>query len=323
VNVEELREELRADKLSAAYLIVGEEVLLRDDAVSAIRQAVLSEGARDFDEERLDGESTTASALLDSVRTLPVLGRRRLVALREPDAGRAKTRGLTDAVAEAVAGVQKHDDSVLIVVAGKVDGRARWVKSFGKAVIRCDPPRGVGPLSAFIRSEAQRQEIALDAGAVALLAERTGPQLMMLRQEIAKAGLFAGPGQKVTAEHIAESTRDVADGPVWDLTDAIGEGRSDEALVLLGKLLRSGGAPPAILGALANHFRKLTRVQAGGSVPGPPFAVRKLESQARRFSSGRLLSCLGAVHQTDLALKGAGGILPEIALERLVIGLSA
>jgi DNA polymerase III delta subunit len=50
--------------------------------------------------------------------------------------------------------------------------------------------------------------------------------------------------------------------------------------------------------------------------------VRKLESQARRFSANRLVACIGAIHQTDLALKGAAGITPELAMERLVIGLA-
>jgi DNA polymerase III delta subunit len=50
---------------------------------------------------------------------------------------------------------------------------------------------------------------------------------------------------------------------------------------------------------------------------------RKLESQARRYSERRLLTCLGAIQQTDLALKGAGGLRPELALERLVMGLAA
>jgi len=205
-----------------------------------------------------------------------------------------------------------------------VDGRSRWVKAFGSAaVVRCDPPRKGAALSAFIAAEASRQGIHLDRAAIALLAERTGPQLLVLRQEIAKAALFAGPGEKVKAKHVAESTSDVAEEPIWDLTDAIGEGRCGDALALLGKLLRAGSAPPAILGAFVNHFRKLTSLRNGGVVTGPPFAIRKLEGQSRRFSPGRLLSCLAAIHQTDLALKGAGGVPSELALERLVIALAS
>jgi hypothetical protein len=64
-------------------------------------------------------------------------------------------------------------------------------------------------------------------------------------------------------------------------------------------------------------------VRNGGAAKGSPFAIRKLEGQSRRFTPGRLLSCLAAIHETDLALKGAGGVPSELALERLVIALAS
>ena len=324
MTLDDLRTELEAGRVRSSYLVVGAEPLLRDDAWEAIRTAALADRASDFDYERLDGETVTGAALLDAVGTLPVLAPRRLVVLREPESPRARSRGITDALAEALVALKDSRDTVLVVLAEKVDGRSRWVKAFGSAaVVRCDPPRRGRALSDFIASEADRQGVRLDSAAIALFAERIGPQLLMLRQEIAKAALFAGPGEKVGAKHVAESTSDVAEEPIWDLTDAIGEGRCGDALALLGKLLRSGSAPPAILGAFVNHFRKLTSVRNGGVVAGPPFAIRKLENQSHRFSPGRLLSCLAAIHQTDLALKGAGGITPELALERLVIALAS
>jgi DNA polymerase-3 subunit delta len=324
MTLDDLRAELEVGRVRCSYLVVGTEPLLRDDALEAIRIAVLDDGPSDFDYERLDGGVVTRAALLDAVRTLPVLAPRRLVLLCEPEAARAKARGLTDALGEALVAVKDSRDTVLVVLAEKVDGRSRWVKAFGSAaVVRCDPPRKPQALADFIAAEAGRQGVALDRAAIALLAERTGPQLLMLRQEIAKAALFAEPGEKVNAKHVAESTSDVAEEPIWDLTDAIGEGRCGDALALLGKLLRSGSAPPAILGAFSGHFRKLTSVRSGGVVTAQPFVIRKLEGQSRRFSPGRLLSCLAAIHQTDLALKGAGGIPSELALERLVIALAS
>jgi hypothetical protein len=50
--------------------------------------------------------------------------------------------------------------------------------------------------------------------------------------------------------------------------------------------------------------------------------LRKLEAQERRYRSPRLLACLRAIHETDTALKGAGALRPEAALERLVIALA-
>ena len=76
-----------------------------------------------------------------------------------------------------------------------------------------------------------------------------------------------------------------------------------------------------ILGALASHFRKLARVRSGESIAGPPFVVRKLESQARRYGAGQLVRCLRALHEADEQLKGQGNISPSLALDHLLLRL--
>ncbi|MEE9607815.1 MAG: DNA polymerase III subunit delta [Myxococcota bacterium] len=332
---EELRQELAAGVLRPAYLIAGEEALLRDDALALVREAVLAGIPDAFNFDRLDGETSTPAALLDAVGTLPVQAPRRLVLLREPEAARGPARGLAEALADSVSalaaagraaeGGAEPGGTVLVVVASKPDSRARWVRAFAEPAVRvrCDSPRGARELAAFVREEAERQGVALEPGAAQLLAERVGPQLLMLRQEIAKLWLVVGPGGRATRAHVSTGTSDVAEEPIWDLTDAIGEGRVAEALTLLHKLVGAGAPPPLVLGALVAHFRKLLRLRSGGGVAGPPFVRRKLEGQARRYAERRLLSCLHAIHETDTALKGQGALRPELALERLVIGLSA
>jgi DNA polymerase-3 subunit delta len=321
VTPDELQAELDGGRLRPAYLLAGEEPLLRDDALAWIRARALEGSAEDFDLDRLDAESTQPGRLLDAVRTLPVLAPRRLVVLRGADDPRA--RGLADALAEAVAGLASEAGVVLVVLATRVDARARWVKAFGKALVRCDPPRRGRALVGFVEAEARRQGVALQGGAAQLLAERVGPQLLMLRQEIAKAALLAGPDAPVKRSHVASGTSEVAEEPIWDLTDAIGDGRLPDALVGLSRLLASGAAPPVVLGALVSHFRRLLRIASGERVAAPPFVVRKLEGQARRYSRQRLLACLGAIHETDTALKGAGVLRPDAALERLVLALAS
>lgn len=323
MNVSELRKELAAGDIRPAYLVVGEEPLLRDDALALLRGAVLTAGTEDFNFDRLDGASP--AALLDAVGTLPVMAERRLVWLREPEAGRGDSKALLDAVALLVADLEGRSDVVLVVSAEKADRRSRWTRAFRDpaAEVRCDPPRRGRELGAFLREEAARQGVALDSDAAALLAERVGPQLLLLRGEIAKAALLAGPGERVRREHVAAGTCDVAEEPIWDLTDAIGDGRSADALCSLAKIVAAGAAPPQVLGALAAHFRKLLRVRSGGAAAGPPFVVQKLERQSGRYTPRRLRACLRAIHETDLALKGAGALGPELAIERLVIGLAA
>jgi DNA polymerase-3 subunit delta len=199
------------------------------------------------------------------------------------------------------------------------------VKAFGepRAVVDCEAPRRARELAEFAAREARRQGVRLEAGAAELLAERVGAELLVMRQEIAKLALLAADGGAVRRADVARSASALAEEPIWDLTDAIGEGRSADALALLRRMLAQGAPPPVLLAALASHVRKLLRVRHGGSVAGPPFVVRKLEEQARRARPARLLSGLAAVHEADERLKGRGVLPPELALERVVLALSS
>jgi len=322
VTPDELREALGRGELHPAYLLSGAEALLREEALALLREAALGSGPADFDLERLDGERLTPAALVDAVRTLPVLAPRRLVILREPEP-RASGRGLGEALA-ALLPELAGGRTLLVVVAERADARLRWVKAFpAEAVVHCEPPRGERELVAFVRAEARRQGLRLETGAAEVLAERIGPQLLLLRRELEKIALLAPEGGAVGRAEVAAGTPRLAGAPIWDLTDAIGEGRAAEALRVLAHLLAGGAAPPLVLGSLASHFRRLLRLRAGGSVQAPPFVRRKLEQQAGRYGPRRLGACLRAIHETDLALKGAGHVPPELALERLVLGLAA
>jgi DNA polymerase-3 subunit delta len=326
VTPDELADELGAGRVRPAYLLAGGEPLLRDDALAALRAAVLAGGPADFDLDRLEGDEATPGQLTDALRTLPMMARRRLVWLREPAGGRGAWKTLAEALPELVRALPADPPAVLVVTAGTVDRRLAWVKAFSAAPaahVECEAPTQARELAAFARREAKRHGVRLAADAADTLAERVGPHLLRLRGELEKAALIAGPGQPIALEHVRLGVADLAEEPVWDLTDAIGEGRAADALVVLGRVLAAGAPPPVVLGALASHLRKLLRLSAGGNVAGHPFAVRKLESQARRFPTARLLAGLRALHETDEALKGQGALGPELALERLVLNLAA
>ena len=324
MNVAGIASELAEGKIRPAYLLAGSEPLLRDDALEAIHEAVLSTGPRDFNLDRLEVGQVKPGRLEEALDGLPVMAERRLVVLRETEGRGAKLDAAWGEVIESwLARVDDSTASVLVIVCAKVDKRNKWVKAFrGSAVlVECEAPKKPRELANFLAVEAGKQGVDLDPEAAALLAERVGPQLLLLRMEIGKAALLAGPGEPVLRKHVEMAVSAVAEEPIWDLTDAIGQGRASDAVVMLSRLISQGAAPPAILGALASHFRRLVRAGHGESVSGPPFVVRKLEQQARRYSARRLVSCLRAIHRADVELKGASVMRSERALEQLVLGL--
>lgn len=114
MTLEELREELAEGRLRPAYLLAGSEDLLRDDALAALREAVLEGASADFNLDRLEGEETSAGALRDALRTLPVGAPRRLVWLREPGGRRGGAKALLDALPELVRGLAAGAPSILV-----------------------------------------------------------------------------------------------------------------------------------------------------------------------------------------------------------------
>ena len=321
--VSELVAELERGHLRPAYLLAGSEPLLRDDAIAAIRKAVLDGGPEDFNLDRFDG-GVSPEALQNAVDTLPVMASRRLVILSAPEGRFVKESELLDRLGEIVPGLRDPPDSVLVVSATKPDKRMRWVKAFGNpsVVVDCEAPRKSGSLVEFIRAEADRRGLDLAPAAARELADHVGPQLLLLRQEIEKLSLMVAPGERVEREHVGWSTHAVAEQPIWDLTDAIGEGRAAEAVMVLGRIVEQGAPSPVVLASLATHFRLLLRASEGGRIARPPFVVKKLKRQASRYSTVRLEACLGFIHRTDTAIKGAGSLTPDRALERLVIALA-
>lgn len=325
MQLDDLKHELGQGKVRPAYLLGGAEPLLREEGLVSIRNAVVEPQAADFNVDRLHGSDTSSAALQDSLQSLPIMAERRLVILLEPENRRGSaSKALTDTLAQLVSECADWTQTVLVVSSAKLDRRARWVKAFREpaALLDCQPPKPGKALLAFIEGEAQREEIVLAKGVPNLLAERMGPQLMLIRQEVSKLRLLVGEGETVTRDHILESSRDLAEQPIWDLTDAIGAGHAAEAIRHLNRILEMGAPDMVVLAGLATHFRRLTRVREGLAVSGPPFVVRKLEKQARRYSLLGLRRCLEAIHGVDLALKGAGKLRDEAALESLVLDLS-
>ena len=222
----------------------------------------------------------------------------------------------------------------LLLEAPKVDRRLRWVKRFVQlgAVRECTAPRRAPELRRWIDERFKSSGKRPGAGAAQALLDRVGPDLDRLGHEVEKAALFVGDAAQVSADDVVLVTGEVRPLAIWDLTDAIGQRDLPGALRVVGRLLDQGEAPLALLGALANHFRRLVRARecqpleakvVARALSLHPFAAGKLVDQARRFDLPRLRSSLAAIRGADDALKGGSGLTGRLVFEWLVLGVSA
>lgn len=324
---------MSSDPVPRVVLLAGPEATLRQASLDELRERALEGGPRDFNEDVFDlaAGSTDVVALASTLRTLPVLARRRLVRVR----GLASKRAAKFIDGPLLAYLEDPAETTCLVLeAESVDRRLRWVKRVAQTgeVRDCTAPRKPQELRSWIEQRVRAAGKEPGSGMAAALLDRTGPDLDRLASEIEKLSVYAGEREALSPDDVAELTGDLRDFALYELTDAIGSRRLPEALGLLARLLGQGEAPLRLLGALGNHYRKLLRAsecepfepdEVRKRLSIHPYAARKLVEQARRFDSRRLRRCLDAVRRTDEALKGGVALSPELAIEQLVLAVCA
>ncbi|MBW2280293.1 MAG: DNA polymerase III subunit delta [Deltaproteobacteria bacterium] len=314
-------------------LLVGPEATLRDEALADLRERALAGGPRDFNEDVFDlaAGGLDAVALAATLRTLPVLAPKRLVRLRGLSSKRAAT------FLERALPAYLEDPSAttcLVLEAESLDGRLRWVKRARKIGehVECKAPKDARGQRAWIEARVHGSGKQPGRGMAAALLDRSGADLDRLASEIEKLSLYAGDRETLTPDDVALLSGDLRDHAIYELTDAIGARRLPEALRVLSQMLEHGAAPLAVLGGLGNHYRRLIRASECSPLDADevsrrlsikPFPAGKLVDQVRRFGGQRLRRGLDAVRRTDEALKGGTALAADLAIEQLVIAVSA
>ncbi len=242
---------------------------------------------------------------------------------------------------------------ILLVAAGKVDGRLPLVKRLqaaGRRVELAIPREGtfdarvvLGPVVEGLLAGSGRRATA---GAVARLEALVGGDARVLAGEVAKLVAYVGERQQIEAEDVDAIVTRSAEDPFFALGNAV-EGRDlPAALAVLGRSLADGASPHMLLGSLAATVRRLllekerARAAVGERVlrsprdweaqvfPSispeelgrkKPFGFWMKYQASTRFGRAELLGGLVSLHEADLAMKsGQDG---RLRLERVLLGL--
>lgn len=325
----ELMRGVQQDRFLPIYFLAGEERLLIDRLVAAIRRKILAGGAAEFNHDQVAGKEAGGGQIVQLARTVPMMGERRLVEVRDAEGLAAKDlEQLLPYVADPV------DSTVVIFTATKVDGRLKFFKALDKAgyLGRFDPVRGA-PLLRFLDAEAKRLGAQLGPGVAELLVELVGGDFLALASAVEKLCLFVGEGGVVDAEQVDSVVAQTRQAVIFELTDAVGEGNMGSALRSLQSLLEAGEPQQRILFMIARQYRLIWRALdalGAGARPGdlagaigvPPFVARKIGAQARRFDVQTIHEAHAEIYRADRALKSSR-VPRNLILERLVMGLCA
>jgi len=145
------------------------------------------------------------------------------------------------------------------------------------------------------------------------LARLVGANLWTMSSELDKLSLLA-EGRSIEAADVETAVAASREVGIFELVDAVMEGKSAPAQRLLQGLLRDGQAPSYILYMMARQLRLLVRAKSmlsdgraepfiAGKLGLQGFALRKTLDQAARFTVPRLKDFYHRLLEADMAIK--------------------
>jgi DNA polymerase III subunit delta len=311
------------------YVLLGEEDVRAEDALRTLLDGLLPVEERSLNLDIVDADETPVQEIITRCETFPFFGARRVVVVRRAAALRAADQEALAAYLD-----QGPPPSVVMIVAEALDRRRRLYSVLQRRgrIIPCgrlDPE----DLPAWVGARVQREgkRIALEASRafIALV----GGGLRELGSEIDKLVAYVGERDTITAGDVRAVSSHVAEATVFDLMDAVGHRRGERALLLLQSVLALGEPPVRILYMLEDQLRMILRTKTLVDRRARPAEVRetlgtrawlfsRYRHQAVAFADMDVTRMLGLLLETDALIK-TGGASPRLALETLIVRLSA
>ena len=321
-----LLSEAATGEFSPVYLITGESLLVKE-ARSGLEEKALSGGLPEFNLTRFQSSTHSMEEILAAACTLPMMGPKRVVTVEWETSLDDKTApGLAGYIEECV------PTTVLLITAGKADGRSKVVKRI-KSVGTSVHFGALKPRDAvdWLKAEASRKGYGIQHDAAALLVDEVGVDLLTLSSSLGKLVAFVGEQRPIARGDIEQAVERTREEVIWDLTDSVGRKNLFKALETVDGLLEAGQSPIMLVGLLARHFRQLWQVMEGlqqGGTPDSiakqqgihPFVAKKLSAQASAFSPYAMPVLFDALYEADKNLKSSR-LAQSLILESLLIQL--
>ena len=345
--------DVKARKLAAGYVFVGDEAFFRKRCRDAILQHLVPAEVRELSLYDVDLGETELQQVLDQARTPSLMSPFQVFFIRGVKT--LYSRGKHDEEFAAIKDYfsNPNPDALLVFVADHINIPAevrrmdltdkeryeRIRETLGEYCSILEFARvDDGDAVKWAIATADSDGVKLDNDAARELVDSLGGVMMMLVNELEKLVLFVGDKKRITLGDVETLVLAAKQRSFYELTDAISARDRARALSVLDAILSAGDGDEAAIGhlyMLARTFRQMlvilernvrdSRALWQALWQGfriPPFAAEDIIRQARRYKSRReLTSAIRRVARADLAVR-SNPPSKRLVLENLVLDLT-
>ena len=312
-------------KLFPAYLFLGEEDFLKEEAIEKLKAKFLDSPTRELNYSVFYAKEKDFSinALIDSLSTVPFLSKKRLVILKDADA-------LSSPNAKCVSSylANPKESSIFIIESVLPSIKGGFILEASKLAYLVYFRRlRDASLNSWLAKKAALLKKRISPEAITAIKENLPNDLRMLSLGMDNLILYTGKRPTITKEDVESVIGVSATHTAFDLIDTIEKKDRRLALNVFSSLKKDRLRETELLGLLAWNARMILRVKELLKIKTTAEICRELslsprsfEHIARRasgFKNDQIRALVGAILKADLDIKT--GTAPTIVMEKLIL----
>jgi len=327
----------KQQKFERIYLFFGKEAFLHTETMRLLEEHSISETERDFNFSIYDMDETEIDRAIEDAETLPFLGERRVVIVKNPYF--LSTEKKKEKIEHNLKKLESYLEepapfSILAFFAPyeKLDERKKVTKLLKKnaTVVELNSFTEQETVS-WIKELAEQEEVQIEQAAIKKLIDLTVGNLMIISSEMQKLCTFVGKGNTIMETDVKKLVARTLEQNVFELIDYVVQKKKGEALQLFYDLLKTNEEPIKILSLLASQFRLIYQVkqlvhtgysqpQIASTLKVHPYRVKLANIKAKLFQNEELSYIMKQLAEADYEMK-TGKMDKQLVLELFLLKL--
>ncbi|WP_105619814.1 DNA polymerase III subunit delta [Vallitalea okinawensis] len=320
-----LKKQIKDSDFKNIYLFYGEENYLKNHYVEKIKEKVIHKDSELMNCEVIE-KDVDEGYIINSLETLPFLSDRRLVIIKNSSYFGAKSTA-SDQLIKVIKDFPTQ--TIVIFIEDKIDRRNKFfkaVKSNGYVVEF--NYLSENDLAKWVAIELKRLGKKAEYATLVHFIRTVGTNMDQIKMELDKLCAYKIEESMISIEDVNEIATKTIEFKIFQLVDAMGMKKCEEALIVYNNLLNSNEPPIRILIMLTRQFRLIYQIKtlleegyninmAAKKIGVPPFVAKKCMTQGKSFKREVLEEALEECLFIDMAIK-SGQIKDRLAVELLL-----
>lgn len=322
-----LMEDIKKKQFKRVYLLMGDELYLRNQYKKRLREALL-DPEDTMNTASFEGKGIDPREVIDLAETMPFFAEHRVIELDNSGFAKNSCPELADYIPDI------PESTCLILTESEVDKRGRLykaVKKYGRVVeFKRQDQR---TLARWVLGTLKKEGRNITEETMSVFLGRTGPDMENIDRELEKLLCYTAGHEVITTKDVEDVCTEQTENRIFDMIQAVTEQNQKKALDLYADLLAMKEPPMKILILIGRQFHQLLllkELSGQGMEKGemakaagvPPFAVGKYLAQCGRYSREQLRQAVEDCVDAEERVK-TGRMGDQLSVELLIVKYSA